>query len=123
MNQQQFIAASLSNSPALLLEQARELAIIQDKKHSPSEKAQMLKQHELNTIIEYCESTSCNIDFLTSTLGKLLLERLHIPSQTLLLENQDMLQFAGILNTLLASLKTSISTIENSSKVIVGCYR
>lgn len=111
------------NSPAILLEQTRELVIIQDKEHSGTEKAQKLKQHELNAIIEYCESASYNIDFLTSTLGKFLLERLHIPSQTLLLENQDMLQFAGILNTLLASLKTSISTIENSSKVIVGCYR
>jgi hypothetical protein len=83
----------------------------------------MLKQPELNTIIEYCESTSYNIDFLSSTLGQLLLERPHIPSQTLLLENQGMLQFAGIFNTLLASLKTSINTIESSSKVVVGCYR
>jgi hypothetical protein len=98
------------------------LVIIQDKKYSPREKAQILKRHYLNTIIEYCGSISYNIDFLSNTLGQLLLERLHIPSQTLLLENRDMLQFAGILNTLLTSLKTSISTIESSSKVVVGCY-
>lgn len=79
------------NSPAILLEQTRELAIIQDKEHSGTEKAQKLKQHELNAIIEYCESTSYNIDFLTSTLVKRLLERLYIPSQILLLENRDRL--------------------------------
>ncbi|WP_180295969.1 hypothetical protein [Snodgrassella communis] len=51
----------------------------------------MLKQYELNTIIEYCGSTSYNIDFLTSTLVKLLLEHLHLPSQIWLLENRDRL--------------------------------
>lgn len=79
------------NSPAILLEQTRELVIIQDKEHSGTEKAQKRKQHELNAIIEYCESTSYNIDFLANTLGKLLLERLLFSSQILLLENRDRL--------------------------------
>lgn len=118
MTQQQYIDASLSNSPALLLEQASELAIIQDKTQTPAEKALMLKQHELSTIIEYCQSTSRNIDFLISTLGQLQLERQQINSQSLLVDNQNMLQFAGILSILLSSLKTSINSIESSSKMI-----
>lgn len=122
MTQQQYIDASLSNSPALLFEQACELAIIQDKTQTPAEKALMLKQHELSTIIEYCQSTSRNIDFLISTLGQLQLERQQINSQSLLVDNQNMLQFAGILNILLSSLKTSINSIESSSKMISSFY-
>ncbi|MCX8753713.1 hypothetical protein [Snodgrassella sp. B3837] len=122
MTQQQYIDASLSNSPALLLEQASELAIIQDKTQTPAEKALMLKQHELSTIIEYCQSTSRNIDFLISTLGQLQLERQQINSQSLLVDNQNMLQFAGILNILLSSLKNSINSIESSCKMITSSY-
>lgn len=122
MTQQQYIDASLSNSPALLLEQASEIAIIQDKTQTPAEKALVLKQHELSTIIEYCQSTSRNIDFLISTLGQLQLERQQINSQSLLVDNQNMLQFAGILNILLSSLKTSINSIESSSKMITSSY-
>ncbi|MCX8748403.1 hypothetical protein J3U75_03260 [Snodgrassella sp. B3088] len=122
MTQQQYIDASLSNSPALLLEQASELAIIQDKTQTPAEKALMLKQHELSTIIEYCQSTSRNIDFLISTLGQLQLERQQINSQSLLVDNQNMLQFAGILSILLSSLKTSINSIESSCKMITSSY-
>lgn len=122
MTQQQYIDASLSNSPALLLEQASELAIILDKTQTPAEKALMLKQHELSTIIEYSQSTSRNIDFLISTLGQLQLERQQINSQSLLVDNQNMLQFAGILNILLSSLKTSINSIESSCKMITSSY-
>lgn len=122
MTQQQYIDASLSNSPALLLEQASELAIIQDKTQTPAEKALVLKQHELSTIIEYCQSTSRNIDFLISTLGQLQLERQQINSQSLLVDNQNMLQFAGILSILLSSLKTSINSIESSCKMIIYNY-
>ncbi|WP_370386934.1 hypothetical protein [Snodgrassella alvi] len=122
MTQQQYIDASLSNSPALLLEQASEIAIIQDKTQTPTEKALMLKQHELSTIIEYCQSTSRNVDFLISTLGQLQLERQQINSQSLLVDNQNMLQFAGILNILLSSLKTSINSIESSCKMITSSY-
>ncbi len=122
MTQQQYIDASLSNSPALLLEQASELAIIQDKTQTPAEKALVLKQHELSTIIEYCQSTSRNIDFLISTLGQLQLERQQINSQNLLVDNQNMLQFAGILSILLSSLKTSINSIESSCKMIIYNY-
>lgn len=122
MTQQQYIDASLSNSPTLLLEQASELAIIQDKNQTPAEKALVLKQHELSTIIEYCQSTSRNIDFLISTLGQLQLERQQINSQSLLVDNQNMLQFAGILNILLSSLKTSINSIESSCKMIIYNY-
>ena len=122
MTQQQYIDASLSNSLALLLEQASELAIIQDKTQTPAEKALVLKQHELSTIIEYCQSTSRNIDFLISTLGQLQLERQQINSQSLLVDNQNMLQFAGILNILLSSLKNSINSIESSCKMITSSY-
>lgn len=122
MTQQQYIDACLSNSPALLLEQASEIAIIQDKTQTPAEKALVLKQHELSTIIEYCQSTSRNIDFLISTLGQLQLERQQINSQSLLVDNQNMLQFAGILNILLSSLKNSINSIESSSKMIISSY-
>ena len=122
MTQQQYIDACLSNSPALLLEQASEIAIIQDKTQTPAEKALVLKQHELSTIIEYCQSTSRNIDFLISTLGQLQLERQQINSQSLLVDNQNMLQFAGILNILLSSLKNSINSIESSCKMITSSY-
>lgn len=122
MTQQQYIDASLSNSPALLLEQASKLAIILDKTQTPAEKALVLKQHELSTIIEYCQSTSRNIDFLISTLGQLQLERQQINSQSLLVDNQNMLQFAGILSILLSSLKTSINSIESSCKMITSSY-
>lgn len=122
MTQQQYIDASLSNSPALLFERASELAIIQDKTQTLAEKALVLKQHELSTIIEYCQSTSRNVDFLISTLGQLQLERQQINSQSLLVDNQNMLQFAGILNILLSSLKTSINSIESSCKMITSSY-
>ncbi|WP_369608443.1 hypothetical protein ABV523_17255 [Snodgrassella alvi] len=122
MTQQQYIDACLSNSTALLLEQASEIAIIQDKTQTPAEKALVLKQHELSTIIEYCQSTSRNIDFLISTLGQLQLERQQINSQSLLVDNQNMLQFAGILNILLSSLKNSINSIESSCKMITSSY-
>lgn len=122
MTRQQYIDASLSNSPALLLEQASELAIIQDKTQTPAEKALVLKQHELSTIIEYCQSTSRNIDFLISTLGQLQLERQQINSQSLLVDNQNMLQFAGILNLMLSEMKKNIVAIKNNSESIVRCY-
>lgn len=106
------------DATASLLHNHQLVSIILNTDLLPTEKSQCLNSHDLNLMIESCIQANRVFNEITETIGKLLLERQDIQQQQVatnpLVSNDQMLQLAGHLFTMIGGLRASVDRILNN---------
>lgn len=75
----------------------------------------MLSSEEISSIINNCEFTRNTLNQLSTSLSQLLLERHQLPIATQLVNHNEMLRYAGLMQHLISSLNQCIDRIHTQS--------
>lgn len=122
MSKQEMLSNGLYNALALLLGQAQQVALVRNKQMAPSLKVSSMPMADLQQVLDCCAIVHEHFNRLTETLGKLLLERAAMPLAECLVDDEELVRFAGLLNGMAGSLNTELSALKEAATALKSLY-